>query len=73
MELQTKRRGGVDVGQKRSNPNRDLIQFRAPPAWIDRVNAEAERLGLSLSAYIRLCVNERLENAPPPPTKGKGK
>lgn len=38
-----------------------MIQIRAEPAWIDRVSAEAERLGLSLSAYIRLAVNERMQ------------
>jgi hypothetical protein len=48
----------------------DLIQVRAEPAWIDRVNAEAERLGLSLSAYIRLAVNERLERTAPAPAPG---
>jgi hypothetical protein len=38
-----------------------MIQIRAEPEWINLVNTEAERLGLSLSAYIRLAVNERLE------------
>jgi len=53
--------GGLkDMARKRPNPDRDLIQFRAEPEWIDRVNAAAEALGLSLSAYIRLAVNERL-------------
>ncbi|HKB41927.1 MAG TPA: hypothetical protein VKD72_36205 [Gemmataceae bacterium] len=64
----------IDVARKRPNPRRDLIQLRAEPEWIDRVNAEAERLGLSLSAYIRLAVNERMERtAPegPPPRKRK--
>jgi hypothetical protein len=49
------------VARKRPNPNRDLIQLRAEPEWIDEVNEEADRLGLSLSAYIRLAVNERME------------
>jgi hypothetical protein len=65
-----------DMGRKRPNPKRDLIQLRAEPEWIDRVNAEAERLGLSLSAYIRLAVNERMERTapePPPARKGGGK
>jgi hypothetical protein len=54
-----------DMARKRPNPKRDLIQLRAEPEWIDRVNTEAERLGLSLSAYIRLAVNERLERTAP--------
>jgi hypothetical protein len=64
-----------DMARKRPNPQRDLIQLRADPAWIDRVNAEAERLGLSLSAYIRLAVNERMQRTasePPPAQKRKG-
>jgi hypothetical protein len=67
------------MARKRPNPRRDLIQLRADPAWIDRVNAAAEALGLSLSAYIRLAVNERMnrtaaEQPPqPPPQKGGGK
>jgi hypothetical protein len=61
------------MARKRPNPNRDLIQLRAEPAWIDRVNAEAERLGLSISAYVRLAVTERLERdeASHPRRKGK--
>jgi hypothetical protein len=61
----------ADVGRKRPNPERDVIQLRAEPEWIDRVNAEAERLGLSLSAYIRLAVNERMERTAPEPGRKK--
>jgi hypothetical protein len=59
--MTTALRDPKDVARKRPNPERDLVQFRADPEWIDRVNAEAERLGLSISAYIRLAVNERME------------
>jgi hypothetical protein len=38
---------------------------RADPESIERVNREADRLGLSLSAYIRLAVNERMERTAP--------
>jgi len=55
------RSGLRDMARKRPNPDRDLIQIRAEPEWIDRVNAAAEALGLSISAYIRLAVNERLQ------------
>jgi hypothetical protein len=53
----------------------DLTHLRADAAWINRVNAEAERLGLSLSAYIRLAVNERMERTASergPRQKGRG-
>ena len=53
------------MARKRPNPKRDLVQFRADPEWIDKVNAAAERLGLSISAYIRLAVNERMERTAP--------
>jgi predicted HicB family RNase H-like nuclease len=59
------------AGRKKEKFDRERIELRAEPEWIERVTAEAERLGLSLSAYIRLAVNERLEKAPPPrPKKG---
>jgi hypothetical protein len=47
--------------RKKENFDKMRIEVRAEPAWIERVATEAERLGLSLSAYIRLAVNERLE------------
>lgn len=61
----------TDVAKKRPNPERDLVQFRADPEWIDRVNAEAERFGLTLSAYIRLAVNERMERTEADRPKGR--
>jgi hypothetical protein len=63
------------VGSRRENFDRERIEIRADSEWIARVSAEADRLGLSLSAYIRLAVNERLERtaAPAPPTTRRGK
>jgi hypothetical protein len=56
------RAGAVSVPKPRKeNFDRDRIELRADADWIERVAKEAERLGLSLSAYIRLAVNERLE------------
>jgi hypothetical protein len=54
-------------------PNRELIQIRADPEWINRVDREAERLGLSLSASIRLVVNEQMERMAPDPSEHKRK
>jgi hypothetical protein len=56
-------KGQALAAKKRTNPNRDIIQIRADPAWIDAVTAEAELLGLSISAYIRLAVNERMQRS----------
>jgi hypothetical protein len=36
------------------------VDFRAEPDWIDLVEEAAKRLGLGMSAYIRLATNERL-------------
>jgi len=44
-----------------SNLSRDRIDLRADPEWVVRVEAMARRFGLSLSAYIRLAVSERVE------------
>jgi hypothetical protein len=52
--------------RKRENFDRERIEVRADPAWIERVVREAGRLGLSLSAYIRLAVNERLDRTEGP-------
>ncbi len=53
----------LDVADRKpgKNPPRDRIDLRAEPEWIARVAAAAERFGLSVSAYIRLAVSERLE------------
>jgi hypothetical protein len=47
--------------RRKENFDRERIEVRAEAAWIAKVAAEAERLGLSLSAFIRLAVNERME------------
>jgi hypothetical protein len=44
-----------------STPPRDRIDLRADPEWTARVQAQADRLGIALSAYIRMAVSERLE------------
>jgi len=44
-----------------NQPPRDRVDLRADPAWIARVQKQADRLGIALSAYIRLATSERLE------------
>lgn len=40
---------------------RDRIDLRAEPALVVRLRRQAERLGLNISAYLRLAAVERLE------------
>lgn len=53
-----------DVGRKRktqpSEP-RDRIDLRAEPEWVARIKRQADRLGISISAYIRLATTRQLE------------
>ena len=42
-------------------PPRERLDLRAEPEWIERVRFQAERLGLTLSAYIRQAVTRILE------------
>ena len=46
------------VAKKKPSPSedqpvRDRVDLRAPPDWIARVERQAKRRGISLSAYIR--------------------
>ena len=63
------------VPRRKSNMDRDRVELRADPEWIARVSSAAERFSLSLSAFIRMVVTERLEelerNPPPPSPKKK--
>lgn len=40
---------------------RGRIDLRADPEWIARVQRQADRFGLKLSAYIRHATSERVE------------
>jgi hypothetical protein len=65
----------ADVGRRKEEP-RGRIALRADPAWIARVQAQADRLGIGLSAYIRQAVTrqlERDESEEPQRPRGKGK
>ena len=61
------------VPKRKTNMERDRLEIRAEPAWIARATKAAERFGLSLSAFIRMAVTEKLEElertAPEPPEK----
>ncbi len=65
----------VTVPRKKQHFETGRVEIRADPKWIARVTAEANRLGLNLSAYIRLAVNERLDRteAAEPPRRAKSK
>ncbi|MDB5310666.1 MAG: hypothetical protein JWO38_4868 [Gemmataceae bacterium] len=43
------------------NKTRDRVDLKADPAWIEKVGEHADRIGLSLSAYIRLATSERMD------------
>ncbi len=43
-----------------SRVKRDYVQFRAPPAWIANVQEAAGKLCLSVSAFVRLAVIEKM-------------
>jgi hypothetical protein len=61
-------------GRRKENFERGRLELKADPAWIARVVEYGESLGLSLSAFVRLAVNEkmqRMEAERPPNRKRK--
>lgn len=46
---------------KRNSIIKGEIDLRAEPAWVARVERQAKRLGVSLSAYIRQATTRQLE------------
>jgi hypothetical protein len=59
---------GVRTVAKRKQParrpaddGRDRVELRADPAWLARVQRQADRLGVSVSAYIRQATTRQLE------------
>jgi hypothetical protein len=59
---------------------RNRVDLRGDPVWIKRIQAQAKRLGLSLTGYIKQAVTRQLEkdeaeapSPPPPPPQAKGK
>jgi hypothetical protein len=65
----------MPIGRRKEKFERRRLELVAEPEWIARLTVQAERLGLSVSAYIRLAVTERLERdesqAPAPRAKKK--
>jgi hypothetical protein len=61
------------VAPGRKKEDRDRIDLRADRQWIARIAVQADRLGISISAYIRQAVSRQLErdesDAPPKPKK----
>lgn len=60
------RKRGYRVSRQDQNPpsqpsTRDRVDLRADPAWVARIERQAERLGISVSAYIRLATTKQLE------------
>lgn len=46
---------------RRIPADRDRLDLRAEPAWVARVRRQADRFGMSISAYIRAKTTEALE------------
>jgi hypothetical protein len=40
-------------------PKSEKVEFMATPQWVRKFDREAERLGISLSAYIRQACEEK--------------
>jgi hypothetical protein len=54
--------------------DRDMFQVRAEPWWLTIIQKEADRIGVSLSGYVRMAVNERYERTHGTmPTKPEGR
>jgi hypothetical protein len=66
----------TQVPRRKTNFDRDRFEVRADAEWIRRATAAADRFGLSLSAFVRLVVSERMEeldrNPAPTPPRRKG-
>lgn len=63
-------------GRKKENFERARLELVADAPWIARLAAQADRLGMSLSAYVRMACTRQVEadeaNAPPAPPKKNG-
>ena len=53
--------------------NRGRVDLRADPEWLTRVEDHAARLGLNVSAYIRLAVSERMQRDDSEPRQKSGR
>lgn len=51
----------TDLERMAKEGDRDRLELRAEPDWIGRIAVQARRLGISVSAYVRLAVTRQLE------------
>lgn len=51
----------LTMPRQKSEEPRTRIDLRAEHDWIVRVQEHADRVGLSLSSYIRLATSERMD------------
>jgi hypothetical protein len=52
----------VMAGRRKKNMTRDRMELKAEPEWIARLTRVAKKLGLSLSAYVRLALTEDMDD-----------
>lgn len=50
-----------DGPRQAKEPSYDRIEFQAPVDWVEQLDAAANAVGLSRSAYIRLAVNKLMQ------------
>lgn len=53
--------GVTDLAKKGPQKKQARLDLRVEQDWVDRVEAQASRWGLTIAAYIRLAVSEKLE------------
>jgi hypothetical protein len=49
------------AAKKHTSPKRKKIEVVADAAWADRVLLHARRLGLNLSAFVRMALTQRMD------------
>jgi hypothetical protein len=49
------------AGRKKENFERERVEFKASPEWIERAVRAGEHIGLNLSAFIRMVVSQYLD------------
>lgn len=52
--------------KKKSKTNRDRIEFRADPEFIDQITAHCEAWRMSVSSFIRQAIGKAMADNPPP-------
>jgi hypothetical protein len=61
MDTQQRRRIYMARPGQPSGLSRDRIDLRADPAWVARVERQAERLGITVTAYVKQATSRALE------------